>query len=277
MKRKLLIVMLSMTIALVSVGCEGMVLPNDPIMNLYTDKDNKEAEEIEKLTSNEDTEEEDSEKDSEKEDEEKDSKKKDKEETTEKEDSKEDKDEEKDDKDSSNKIDDAKVKELAKGKIDGQTYENEYFNFKLTLGKSYEVSSEAELAEDNDPDDDSVLSVFYAMNNNTFTSIHMTLLKLNANTDEDPNEHLVIMGLMPHAGESLEEEGFTDVKKELDTVTYLGDEHPSISISAKYKTMTYYQKTTCITEPGYVMIINSATLDDKTAIDNLLSKMEELN
>ncbi|MBR4670893.1 MAG: hypothetical protein IKO84_09860 [Butyrivibrio sp.] len=57
--------------------------------------------------------------------------------------------------------------------------------------------------------------------------------------------------------------GFTDLSINIDSVSFLGEEHPSLNVTGKIDGVNFNQRFLCLTKDGYVMLFSIAGTSDR--------------
>ena len=296
MKKKMLVVMLSLTMAMVSTGCETPLLPGDPIIDIVmnNEKDEKASKEIDvakekeaaeaepekvtevaststsKVEEKEDkktsssataatTAEEKKDKEDKKEKEEKESKEKDKKAKTEEVDP----------------LDEMPLEEARKyllGSQNGNTYENKYFNLKFTLDDNYIIKSQSEIDE-TFTEDSPVQLAFSAVGPNLIT---ISVIDLNTSVPIDPLDTSTIIVFSSSIIKSIENQGVTDIQSNFEATYFLNNIQNSLWVTGKYRSKTYYQRSLCTARSSYIILFECSTLIDKDSVDDLLGSIEPI-
>lgn len=174
----------------------------------------------------------------------------------------------------------------ATGYIDGNAYENGFFNVRFDLDESYTFSDAEELKELNgiDIDFNNDPMVTSAISDGNLVMVAQASDK----TDTSPANNIfdvMIQGVDLEVGLSGNEEAFLEEFKssvlsslpnataEIENIIFLGKDHPSLFIKANVNGVDIYKRYVCQFKPQFVSIY-SVTGRDADTFDEVIRKAE---
>lgn len=174
------------------------------------------------------------------------------------------------------------------GEIDGNTYTNKYFGVKIALDNNYHFATDEELQTLNSTitdlnifsdnaaakkalDNGTVMIVTYAVDGTTGKTLNVVLQSVGTLTGALANEQSLLEAGKKDTISALEAQGLTDVTATMETVTFMGEEHPSLLLTAKVNGADLYQRCICLIKDGYIANFTASGLDKEQFDKDLLS------
>ena len=170
----------------------------------------------------------------------------------------------------------------ATGYLDGNAYENGFFNVRFELDDSFTFSNADELKELNGIDldfDNEPLLTNYISRGNLVVIAHASDMK-----GSDPANNIFevyMQGVTENGMYGDEKDYLEDFKAELlaampkaeteiDSITFLGEEHPSISVKMNVGNEVIYKRYVCLVKPQFVSLY-SVMGRDADAVDKMIN------
>ena len=162
------------------------------------------------------------------------------------------------------------VEEFKTGKIDGNTYSNDFFGIGCELDDNWTVLSEEEIAErsglvldtmeEGGMDDSmrtamengSVVFDFFAQKNDNTAAINITVGNIGVLYGTAMTEEGYIDATTEQMMKSIETIGYENVTTEKTTVTLAGTEHAALKLSGEYSGISIYQTMVVLRKGIYV-------------------------
>lgn len=162
------------------------------------------------------------------------------------------------------------------GSISRNTYENKVYNIKFTLSDGYRFATEEEIKSLNTSigdidifknnkaakkalDDGASITAAYAIDNTKGRNVTVTLKKIgSANTEE-----AILEAEKETVVKDFEGQGLTGVTAEVEKVTFLGEEHPSLKISGTFNGAKLNRRILCLVKDNYISLYDASGLDDE--------------
>ena len=174
------------------------------------------------------------------------------------------------------------------GEISGNTYENKFFDVKIALDDNYHFATEEELKTLNSTitdmnifsdnkaaqkalDNGTVMIVTYAVDGTTGKTLNVVLQSVGSLQGALANEQSLLEAGKKDTIAALEGQGLTDVTATIETVTFLGEEHPSLLLSAKINGADLYQRCICLIKDGYIANFTASGLEKDSFDKDLLN------
>ncbi len=175
------------------------------------------------------------------------------------------------------------------GEVDGNSYENAFFNIKFDLDDSYTFSTADELKEINgiDIDFNNDIEVRQAIDKGDM----VVVAHASDKTDAAPANNIfdvMVQAVELEVGLFANEEAFLEECKssvlpslpnataEIDTITFLGEEHPSLYIKANVDGEDIYKRYVCRFKPQFVSLYSVMGRDADT-FDEVIRNAETVN
>lgn len=166
-------------------------------------------------------------------------------------------------------------KEFSAGVTDGNTYTNEYFGFAATLDENWTMLTKdqitqitgqtAEILDDDNLakmyDDGKVVMEMYGVRSDNST-VNITVENLGTINGAKYDESGYVVESLKQLPDQLSAGGFTDIKTEKTTVTFVGTEHDGITISANVQSTAVHEVLACVKVGNYVAVITAVTFGD---------------
>ncbi|WP_147367700.1 hypothetical protein [Butyrivibrio sp. X503] len=162
------------------------------------------------------------------------------------------------------------------GEIKDGAYENSFFNVRFPVLKGMKFDKDGKLTElgKKASDPAATEAVIAQINEHTpvilanattskssvFTVI-ATFVGKNV-TDHYDEKSIVESKLKQVVSDYDSVGGFTDLTTTIDTISFLGEEHPSLSVTGKVDGVEFKQRFLCLTKDGYVMLFALAGTND---------------
>ncbi|WP_026654665.1 MULTISPECIES: hypothetical protein [unclassified Butyrivibrio] len=174
------------------------------------------------------------------------------------------------------------------GVVNGTTYENKFFGVKFSLGDNYKFANAEELQtlnstitdldafKDNKAakkalDSGSIMVVTYAVDGTTGKTLNVVLQSVGSLAGALANEQSIMESQKEPSISALEAQGLTDVTAEMETVKFLGEDHPSLVLNAKINGTVLYQRCICLIKDGYIITFTGSGLEADNYDSELLS------
>ena len=170
----------------------------------------------------------------------------------------------------------------ATGYLDGNAYENGFFNVRFELDDSFTFSNADELKELNGIDldfDNEPLLTNYISRGNLVVIAHASDKK---GSDPANNIFEVYMQGVTETGMYGDEKDYLEdfkaellaampkAETEIDSITFLGEEHPSISVKMNVGNEVIYKRYVCLVKPQFVSLY-SVMGRDADAVDKMIN------
>ncbi len=169
--------------------------------------------------------------------------------------------------------------ESISGSISGNTYENKYFNVKYTLGDNYRFATEDEIKtlnsalgdldaiKDNKAakkalDEGAVMTVAYAMDSTKGKTLTVVIQSVNSIVGSLINEEAILTAGKADVEKGLEAQGLSNVTSEVENVTFLGEEHPSLKITGTINGAVLNERMVCLVKGNYIILFAASGLDN---------------
>lgn len=165
------------------------------------------------------------------------------------------------------------------GITEGNTYTNAFFGMGCTMDESWIVANEEQLAQimgvttdaltEANLDSSGTAYSFYAASSDGLSSVNIVMenLGLVYGTILDAKTYAETSAQqLPAAMESL---GLSNVTTEVTTVTFAGQEHTAIKLSAAMSGINFYETLVCIKQGSYMAVITAASYYENTTDDIL--------
>lgn len=166
-------------------------------------------------------------------------------------------------------------KEFSAGVTDGNTYTNEYFGFAATLDENWTMLTKdqitqvtgqtAEILDDDNLakmyDDGKVVMEMYGVRSDNST-VNITVENLGTINGAKYDESGYVDESLKQLPDQLSAGGFTDIKTEKTTVTFVGTEHDGITITANVQSTAVHEVLACVKVGNYVAVITAVTFGD---------------
>ncbi len=173
-------------------------------------------------------------------------------------------------------------KKFTPGVIKNNTYENAFFNVKISIPDDMSFFDNSKLAELNNVaeeymDNETVKKameisrssiVAYAANDDG-TTFNISLSEAGKMTTTVFNERAVIEGSKDMTEKEFEKIGYSDIQAEMEVTTFLGEEHYALVINGKNSEGEYYVKACALLKDGYIatFTVGSNSEDDFAILD----------
>jgi len=174
------------------------------------------------------------------------------------------------------------------GVVNGTTYENKYFGVKFALGDNFKFANDEELQalnstitdmdafKDNKAakkalDSGSIMVVTYAVDGTTGKTLNVVLQSVGSLAGALANEQSIMESQKEPSISALEAQGLTDVTADMETVKFLGEDHPSLVLKAKINGTVLYQRCICLIKDGYIITFTGSGLEADNYDAELLS------
>lgn len=166
-------------------------------------------------------------------------------------------------------------KEFSAGVTDGNTYTNEYFGFAATLDENWTMLTKdqitqitgqtAEAFDDENLakmyEDGKVVMEMYGVRSDNST-VNITVENLGTINGAKYDESGYVDESLKQLPDQLSAGGFTDIKTEKTTVTFVGTEHDGITITANVQSTAVHEVLACVKVGNYVAVITAVTFGD---------------
>ena len=166
-------------------------------------------------------------------------------------------------------------KEFSAGVTDGNTYTNEYFGFAATLDENWTMLTKDQITQvtgqtaqilDDDNlakmyDDGKVVMEMYGVRSDNST-VNITVENLGTINGAKYDESGYVDESLKQLPDQLSAGGFTDIKTEKTTVTFVGTEHDGITITANVQSTAVHEVLACVKVGNYVAVITAVTFGD---------------
>ncbi|SFU42362.1 hypothetical protein [Butyrivibrio sp. INlla21] len=166
------------------------------------------------------------------------------------------------------------------GEVNGQVYENPFFNVRLTAPEDFTFNHEGLMTLVDDYtstpfakdatkafvqvilDNDYPVQLLNA-NNNKNASLDVYVGYVADNTDDYLNEKALIESKLDDIVNMYKNMGLTDVTTSVATTNFLGEEHPCMDVTGTIEGVNYNHKYVCIPKDGYVLVIGFGGFEQK--------------
>ena len=119
------------------------------------------------------------------------------------------------------------------------------------------------------------MSVAYAVDAKSNKALNIVLLSVGSVAGALTNEQSFIESQKNETISSLEAQGLTDITSEIQKINFLGEDHLSILSTANMNGSNLYQRQICLIKDGYIIIFAASGLD-KEKFDSELLNAEKL-
>ena len=113
--------------------------------------------------------------------------------------------------------------------------------------------------------------VTYAVDGTTGKTLNVVLQSVGSLAGALANEQSIMESQKEPSISALEAQGLTDVTADMETVKFLGEDHPSLVLKAKINGTVLYQRCICLIKDGYIITFTGSGLDADNYDAELLS------
>ena len=125
-------------------------------------------------------------------------------------------------------------------------------------------------------DEGAIMTVAHASNSIARSTFNVTIQSVGSIAGALVDESTVLEQGKDGAIRALEAQGYTDVSAEIEDFTFLNEEHPSIVMKGTINGLEFHERSVCLMKDGYISLYSILGID-AGRVDDTLAGAEKLN
>lgn len=177
----------------------------------------------------------------------------------------------------------SEAKKVVRGENNGNTYTNSALDYTVTLGSEWTVADEAGLAElagvtagaiNNETAQEMIengqtVFDFYASKDDGLSTINVTLTKNSEDYLASLDEETLLSMTMSQNQSILEASGFENLNMEIVPITFAGEDHKCIALTATYSGLPIYEYMLMFATEPCIYTVTACSFNEDVAADYL--------